>query len=144
MSQMDLRLPNLTEGDADTQLRQLRSYLYQLTEQLQLALGARTQVQEPLDRQALLQETLALTVKQFAARCEAFLEAPWQRQLEALEQLRQALAALEDRPAPAPACQAIALCQADTPGFQVQTGERVGFTPLPSFTHTADGHWLLE
>lgn len=32
MRTLDLRLPNLTEGDTDAQLRQLRSFLFQLTE----------------------------------------------------------------------------------------------------------------
>lgn len=36
----DIRLPNLTEGDAEEQLRQIRSYLYQLAHQLQFALGS--------------------------------------------------------------------------------------------------------
>lgn len=36
----DIRLPNLTEGDETEQLRQIRSYLYQLAQQLQFALGS--------------------------------------------------------------------------------------------------------
>lgn len=34
MTPLELRLLNLTEGEPEAQLRQLRSYLYQLTEQL--------------------------------------------------------------------------------------------------------------
>lgn len=30
MTPLELRLPNLTEGEPEAQLRQLRSYLYQL------------------------------------------------------------------------------------------------------------------
>ena len=37
MNLLELRLPSLTGSDPETQLLQLRSYLYQLTEQLQLA-----------------------------------------------------------------------------------------------------------
>ena len=144
MSQMDLRLPNLTEGDTEAQLRQLRSYLFQLTEQLQLAFAAEEQTKDTSDRQALLRETLALTGKQFAARCAEFLEAPWQRQNGALEQLRQAVAALEDGPAKTPEALTAAVRLTDTPGVQIQTGETVRFTPLLPFTPTADGHWLLE
>lgn len=144
MTELELRLPSLTEGDPETQLRQLRSCLYQLTQQLQMALGTREQAQAAPDRQALLQEALALAGKQFAGRCEAFLETPWRRQNEALEAVRRSVAALEDRTAPAPESDGISLCQADTPGFQIQTGERVSFTPLPIYSRTADGHWQVE
>lgn len=144
MTELELRLPSLTEGDPETQLRQLRSCLYQLTQQLQMALETREQAQAAPDRQALLQEALALTGKQFAGRCEAFLETPWRRQNEALEAIRRSVAALEDRTAPTPESGGISLCQADTPGFQVQTDERIRFTPLPGWIRTADGHWQLE
>ncbi len=144
MRALDLRLPNLTEGDADAQLRQLRSYLFQLTEQLQLAFAAEEQTEDASDRQALLREALALTGKQFAARCAEFLEAPWQRQSGALEQLRQAVAALEDGSARTPEAPAAAVPLTDTPGVQSQRGETVRFTPLLPFRPTAEGHWLLE
>ena len=39
MTPLELRLPNLTEGEPEAQLRQLRSYLYQLQEQLQYVLS---------------------------------------------------------------------------------------------------------
>lgn len=39
-AEIDIRLPNLTEGDEQEQLRQIRSYLYQLARQLQYALGS--------------------------------------------------------------------------------------------------------
>ena len=38
MTPLELRLPNLTEGEPEAQLRQLRSYLYQMQEQLQYVL----------------------------------------------------------------------------------------------------------
>ena len=144
MRTLDLRLPNLTEGDADAQLRQLRSFLFQLTEQLQLAFAAEEQTKDVPDRQALLREALALTGKQFAARCAEFLETPWQRQNGALEQLRQAVAALEDGAAGTPEVPGNAVRLTGTPGVQIQTGETVRFTPLLPFTPMADGHWLLE
>ena len=39
MTPLELRLPNLTEGEPEAQLRQLRSYLYQMQEQLQYVLS---------------------------------------------------------------------------------------------------------
>ena len=144
MRMLDLRLPNLTEGDTDAQLRQLRSFLFQLTEQLQLAFAGEEQTRDVPDRQALLREALALTGKQFAARSAEFLEAPWQRQNGALEQLRQAVAALEDGFTKTPEAPTAAVGLADMPGVQIQRGETVRFTPLLPFTPTADGHWLLE
>lgn len=144
MRTLDLRLPNLTEGDTDAQLRQLRSYLFQLTEQLQLAFAAEEHTKDVPDRQALLREALALTGKQFAARCAEFLEAPWQRQNGTLEQLRQAVAALEDGAAKTPEALTAAVLLTDTPGVQIRAGETVRFTPLLPFAPTAEGHWLLE
>lgn len=43
---MDIRLPDLQEGSEAQQLRQIRSYLYQLAVQLQFALGSVNQAQE--------------------------------------------------------------------------------------------------
>ena len=39
MNLLELRLPSLTGSDPETQLLQLRSYLYQLQEQLQYVLS---------------------------------------------------------------------------------------------------------
>ena len=56
MNLLELRLPSLTGSDPETQLLQLRSYLYQLTEQLQLALGTREETAVTPDTQKLLRE----------------------------------------------------------------------------------------
>lgn len=47
---VDIRLPNLTEGTQEAQLRQIRSYLYQLALQLQYALGSVNQAQQQTAR----------------------------------------------------------------------------------------------
>lgn len=56
MNFWELRLPSLTDGEPEAQLRQLRSYLYQLTEQLQLALGSREEITAVPDTQKLLRD----------------------------------------------------------------------------------------
>ena len=143
MSDLTLRLSNLTEGDPESQLRQLRSYLYQLTEQLQIAFGSREEASVPQDPQTLLREAVALSAKRGDGRYVGLeaLEAPWRRQTGAIEALQALAAALPERETPEEPRQA--LCQAGNPGVQLREEDTVRFRPLPPWTYTADGHWQI-
>ena len=145
MSFLELRLPSLTDGDPETQLRQLRSYLYQLTEQLQLALGSREEITAVPDTQKLLREAVALSAKCADARYvgQEALENPWRQLREGLEALQARLTMPEQKPLP-PEVPAEALCRAGTPGVQVRQADAVRFLPLPPFVQTADGHWQIQ
>ena len=144
MSQIELRLPNLTEGDPESQLRQLRSYLYQLTEQLQVALGNREDTAAPPDTRGLLREAVALSAKRGDGRYvgQETLERPWRQQIGAVEALEEQVERLTRRKE-APERQEAALCRADGLGIRTQEGEQVRFAPLPPFVRTADGHWQI-
>lgn len=143
MNGLTLRLPNLTEGDPESQLRQLRSYLYQLTEQLQIALGSREEGAAPQDPQMLLREAVALSAKRGDGRYVGLetLEGPWRRQAKALEALQALAAALPEQEKSALPRQT--LCHAGNPGVQLREGDTVRFLPLPPWTYTADGHWQI-
>ena len=145
MTPLELRLPNLTEGEPEAQLRQLRSYLYQLTEQLQLALGSREEAAVTPDTQKLLREAVALSAKRGDGRYAGLeaLEGPWRQQAGTAEALEARLALLEGKPEP-PELPAGALCREGTAGMQVQQTDTVRFLPLPPFVQTPDGHWQIQ
>ena len=144
MTPLELRLPNLTEGEPEAQLRQLRSYLYQLTEQLQLALGSREEAAVTPDTQKLLREAVALSAKRGDGRYAGLeaLEGPWRKLQSALDAL-QAQLALPEKPVP-PDLPAETLCRAGTVGIQIQQADTVRFLPLPPFVQTPDGHWQIQ
>ena len=143
MNGLTLRLPNLTEGEPESQLRQLRSYLYQLTEQLQIALGSREETPAAQDPQTLLREAVALSAKRGDGRYVGLeaLEGPWRQQSKAIEALQAQAAALPEQEKSALPQQA--LCRAGNPGVQLREGDTVRFLPLPPWTYTADGHWQI-
>lgn len=144
MSFLELRLPNLTEGEPEAQLRQLRSYLYQLTEQLQLALGSREKIAAAPDTRKLLTEAVALSAKRADGRYvnQEALEHPWRQQRQGLDELETRLALLEDAPA-LPERPPEALQGAQGPGIQIQAENTVRFHPLPPFVQTPEGHWQI-
>ena len=97
MNLLELRMPSLTGSDPETQLLQLRSYLYQLTEQLQLALGTREETAVTPDTQKLLREAVALSAKRGDGRYAGLeaLEGPWRQLQSALDALQAQLPLLK-------------------------------------------------
>ena len=143
MNLLELRLPSLTGSDPETQLLQLRSYLYQLTEQLQLALGTREETAVTPDTQKLLREAVALSAKRGDGRYAGLeaLEGPWRQLQSALDALQAQLPLLK-KPG-SPELPAETLCRAGTVGMQIQQADTVCFLPLPPFVQTSDGHWQI-
>lgn len=142
MSGLELRLPRLTEGAPEEQLRQLRSYLYQLTEQLQMELGSREEGGSCPDTQALLEQAVALSAKRGDGRYAGLeaLEDPWRKLTGALETLEAGAWAGGEPAAEMPKQQ---LCTAGCPGVQTREGETVRFAPLLPWVRTPDGHWQI-
>lgn len=153
------RLPNLPEGTPEEQLRAVRNYLYQLSEQLQYAFS-HTEEAQSVEREdpgaavlgsaEVVEKLAALAGKRLEGRYigadswEADRrrgEAQWARAL-------CALAALEDRPGEERRETGPAFRKGEVPGYQEQTGERVCFTPFAGpetpFRKTPEGHWRTE
>ena len=149
-----LRLPSLPEGTAEEQLRAIRNYLYQLTEQLQYALSHEDQTtpvtQTSLPTEETAQALLALVGKRFDSRYVGAdsWETYRRRENEIRAEETRRLAALEDRPREeTPVCP-VPLRQAGTLGLQREDGKDIRFEPLETpavlLKQQPDGHWRAE
>ena len=150
------RLPSLPEGTPEEQLRAVRNYLYQLSEQLQYAFS---HTEEAPDTETL--RGMLLEEPEFTGRLAALAGKRLEGQYlsaegwEADRRKKNAqwakamcrLSTLEDREAPERET-GPALCKGAPAGYQEQTGERVCFTPLEApeeiFKKQPDGHWRVE
>lgn len=153
------RLPNLPEGTPEEQLRAVRNYLYQLSEQLQYAFSHTEEV-PTMEKEDLGAAVLgsAELVERLAAMAGKRLEGKYigadsweadRRRGEAQwARVLCALAALEDRPGEERRETDPAFRRGEVPGYQEQTGERVCFTPFAGpetpFRKTPEGHWRTE
>ena len=152
-----LRLPSIQEGTPEEQLRAIRNYLFQLSEQLQYALSHGETQAEP-DREALLRTLLnsgelmgsftALMGKRLENRYVSgdSWEADRRRLSEEQAKVLCRLGALEDGVAQEEPAQS-GFCVPGTPGVQTQQGDRVTFTALPHpggpLRQLPDGHWRM-
>ena len=150
-----LRLPSIQEGTPEEQLRDIRNYLFQLSEQLQYALS-HGESQSGQDWEGLLRPLLnsgelmgsltALTEKRLEGRYLSgdSWEADRRRVSEEQAKVLCRLGALEDRASREEPAQS-GYCWPGTPGMQTQQGERVHFTALPHpagpLQQLPDGHW---
>lgn len=153
-----IRLPNLPEGPAEEQLRAIRNYLYQLAEQLRLALDDGGE-EEPdlealgarlLESEAVIQKFLALTGRRFDGR---YIGADsWEADRRGVAaqaaEIRLRLAGLEDRPQEKADPCPVPLRQAGVLGIQRQEGENIFFSPLEGpdgpLKQAGDGHWRMD
>ncbi len=152
-----LRLPSIQEGTPEEQLRDIRNYLFQLSEQLQYALS-HGESQSGQDWDGILRALLnsgelmgsltALTEKRLEGRYLSgdSWEADRRRVSEEQAQVLCRLGALEDRASREEPTQS-GFCVPGTPGMQTQQGERVHFTALPHpaspLQQLPDGHWRV-
>ena len=152
-----LRLPSIQQGTPEEQLRDIRNYLFQLSEQLQYALS-HGESQSGQDWDGILRALLnsgelmgsltALTEKRLEGRYLSgdSWEADRRRVSEEQAQVLCRLGALEDRASREEPTQS-GFCVPGTPGMQTQQGERVHFTALPHpaspLQQLPDGHWRV-
>ena len=152
-----LRLPSIQQGTPEEQLRDIRNYLFQLSEQLQYALS-HGESQSGQDWDGILRALLnsgelmgsltALTEKRLEGRYLSgdSWEADRRRVSEEQAQVLCRLGALEDRASREEPTQS-GFCVPGTPGMQTQQRERVHFTALPHpaspLQQLPDGHWRV-
>ncbi len=155
-----LRLPEIPEGPAETQLAAMKTYLYRLTEQLQYLLSAQHQQglraeqalgtveSRVVDSPRLAQQVLALSDRHLRGQYVGYADFEKDRQ-------RQEGLIWEDRgrlneagAAAAPETP-LALRLEGLPGYQTREEDNIRFVPIPEgqkslLTQVYEGRWQVE
>lgn len=154
-----LRLPEIPEGPAETQLAAMKTYLYRLAEQLQYLLSAQhqeglqtrqalgTMESRVVDSPRLAQQVLALSDRHLRGQYVRYADFEKDRQ-------RQEKLIWEDRNrlngacAETPQKEMPTFRWEDTPGYQLREEENIHFVPIREgenpLTQVYEGRWQME